>query len=187
MANYNKKVTNEYVAIIKKVMRDVYLNNPRPRMVDYEEYVAEYKSRQIKAFSTTPPYTKRSVHTPVRRALIQLEEESEIIRIGKYYYPAVMHTFRESLEDFKKNVRLSKGIIAAITPTTYALALEPNQDIDLVKTIVKSTLREKNVFSLIFVDNTLVIIFNEMIDNSYFFEFQELIRRTYEYQHSQEV
>lgn len=173
-------VQSEYIRIVMSVMESIYPQNAHPRLVDYEQAVAEYKSRHELVF--TGAFTKRDVHTQVYRAVKQLVEMGELTHVGRYYYPADIYNFRIGLEDFKKNVKLAKGTLATISGTTYAIALENGQDVERVKRNVMDFLRDINVFNLVFIDNTLIIIMNDMTTVEYITELRSCIKLAYEYQ-----
>ena len=178
-----KNVGSEYIRMVRAVLEHIYPQNLYPRLVDYEQAVAEYKNRNELVLHGA--FTKRDVHTQVYRAVKQLEQMGELIHIGRYYYPADIYNFRIGLEDFKKNVKLAKGTLATISGTTYAIALENGQEVEQVKRNVMYFLRDVNVFNLIFIDNTLIIIMNDMTTVEYITELRSCIELAYEYQHPQ--
>lgn len=175
-----KNVQSEYIRLVRAVMEHIYPQNDHPRLVDYEKAVAEYKNKHELVFAGA--LTKRDVHTQVYRAVKQLEKMGELIHIGRHYYPADIYNFRIGLEDFKKNVQLAKGTLATISGTTYAIALESGQNAEQVKRSVMDFLRNINVFNLIFMDNTLIIIMNDMTTVEYITELRSCVELAYEYQ-----
>ena len=175
-----KNVQLAYIKMVSAVMEHIYPQNEHPRLVDYEQAVAEYKNKHELVFAGA--VTKRDVHTQVYRAVKQLEKMGELIHVGRYYYPADIYNFRIGVEDFKKNVQLAKGTLATISGTTYAIALESGQNAEQVKKSVLKFLRDINVFNLVFIDNTLIIIMNDITTVEYITELRSCIELAYKYQ-----
>ena len=173
-------VRSEYMKMVRSIMERIYPQNTSPRLVDYEQAVADYKTRR---HGFRNKYTKRDVHTQVGRAIKELVRLGEVLHVGKYYYPADMYTLHLALEDFKKNVKVSKRMLAIISGTTYAISLEPEQDIELVKRVVRSSLGDKNVFELLLIDNVLVIIMGKNAPSAHIVELSTIVEKTYDYQH----
>lgn len=180
-----ESVRSEYEDIIKAVMDMVYYEHEHPRLVDFELAVASYKTQKEMMYDF--PYTKRGVHTQVYRAMKALEKRGVIIHMGRYYYPTHLYGFYSGLEDFKKNVKLAKDTVAIISSSTYAIALEPGQDIQRVKESVTSFFREEKVFKLLYIDDTLIIIVNDYSDTRYIAYLVDIVRQTYRFQHPDEA
>jgi hypothetical protein len=176
----NPSTTGEYAEILTEVIPLVSSKNRHPRLADYERAVANL-------LNTTRPlvdelYSSRGVHTQVRRAMLHLLKEKKVIKIGKCFYPAMENQYYR-YELLSKHIRFAKPSIHIISHASFAVAIEPGQDTNEIKSAITAFVCPKFLFGVFLQDDIALILVNPETPKDIIAHFAEAVRDAYDSQH----
>lgn len=143
--------------LLENVLESVYLKHEHPRLVDYEEAVAQLKNEKLEVIGC--PYTKRSVHTSVHRSMKELVEKGDVIKEGKYYYGRLEYEDYCGKQDFRKYIYPISYDFVPMSENVVAIKLAQAENHDAINHAVIRRLGEKKVYASFICDNVLTIVF----------------------------
>ena len=181
MGRYAKKSGDiSYDALIMEVIDEVCEKHKAPIAADYERAVAELICSQ----KDNPDYiTPRQIHTAIRNHIMNLAKNDDIYSDGKHYWTHEAYSKYTGEKAFIENVVPSKKVAAMISLTAIAIAVEPNTDKQSAKEAILDFVGFPNVYSIFLCEDTIVIVFENLMKDGFFNEINELLEKAYIYHH----
>ena len=190
------KIMLEYVGYLREVLPLVASASRYPKLAEYEYRVAKllehklnkqlFESKEYSDNIKPYRYDARSVHTQVWRAMQYLVKIGVVEKIGTHYYPAgesgTIH-----FQIFSDGIRLSSPNVHIISSTAYAITIEPNQEINELKSVMKSCLGEENLFGIFVQNELMLVLISPTAPTDLIAEFTSWVKDAYDIQRRQKV
>ena len=176
----NPSTTGEYAEILLEVIPLVSSQNRHPILADYERAVANLlnTSRLVEE----KLYSSRGIHTQVRRAMLHLLKAKKVIKIGKCFYPAMENQYYR-YELLSNHIRFAKPSIHIISHASFAVAIEPGQEVNEIKSAITAFVCPKHLFGVLIQDDIALILVNPETPKDIIAHLAEAVRDAYNSQH----
>ena len=176
----NPSTTGEYAEILLELIPLVSSTNRYPILADYERAVANFLNTHRPLVDDL--YTSRSVHTQVRRAMLLLRDAKKVIKIGKCFYLAMEDQYYR-YELLSKHIRFAKPGVHIISHTSFAIAIEPGQKIEDLKSAITAFVCPKHLFGVLIQDDIMLILVKPETPKDIIAHLAEAVRDAYNSQH----
>ena len=163
-----------YKELVCKVMQEVFNAKKEPRVVDYEEAVANWLNKECGySEKDSRRYTTRSVHSQVYKAVMALIEEDVLVYYkDKYIIPYSEENRLVAVElVIKKSVRFAKKEVFELGGKIVGISFDSQNEKELgdFTEIILEYIDEERIFEYFYINNTLMILLIEenhvIVDN----------------------